>query len=370
MPPTIRELAKLAGVSRTTVSMALRNSPRISLAMREKIARLAEERGYQRDPVVSALMNQLRTTRKVRSVEKIAYLTFWDSAEGWRENVNENGYFQGASARAEHLGYEVEAFWARQPGMTSSRLSRILYARGIRGVLIAPLPRVLGHVTLDWRYFAAAALSLTILKPDLHRASHDYHAGMQLALHSLKKLGYRRPGFANMSVFDKRTKHGWLSGFLTYQHQLAHQFQIPPLLVPGIRHHDEWDRDRYARWLEKWKPDAVVCNTEQPLHLARELGYRVPGDLGFASLHKLRIEDPWAGVDRQSEEIGAAGVDLVVGQLQNNEFGLPACPKTVMINSIWQDGPTVRNMNAPQSRAAKKGKEKSARPRGTLSKSK
>jgi len=337
--------------------MALRNSPRISQSVREKIARLAENLGYQRDPIVSSLMNQLRTTRKVRSVEKIAYLTFWNTADGWQSNTNEFGYFQGVSQRAGHLGYEVEAFWAKQPGMSGARLSRILYTRGIRGVILAPLPRGVGHVSLDWKHFAAAALSLTVLKPDLHRASHDYHDGMNLALHSLKKLGYKRPGFANMAIFDQRTKHGWLSGFLTYQYNLPLAQRIPPYLVPGVDRDTAWDRERFSRWLDKWKPDSIVSNTEQPLHLCQELGYKAPKIIGFASLHKLHESDPWAGIDRQSGNIGAAGVDLVVAQLQNNEFGLPQCPKTVLINSLWCDGPTVTNLAAPV------GTKKQPRPR-------
>lgn len=360
MPPTIRELAKFAGVSRTTVSMALRNSPRISVAMREKIVRLAEEHGYQKDPVVSALMNQLRTTRKSRWVEKLAYLTFWNTRDEWRQNINEAAYFEGACTRAAQLGYEVEDFWAKQPGMSSARLGKILYSRGIRGVIFAPLPRHLGHVTLEWRHFACAGLGLTILKPELHRASHSYQEGMNLALHSLKNLGYRRPAFANTALFDRRTKHGWLSGFLTAQFQVPHEDRIPPYLVSGHKRDDVWDLAKFAKWLKQWKPDSIVSNTEQPLYLARKLGISVPEDLGFASLHRLNPDDPWAGIDRQPHQIGAAGVDLVVGQLQNNEFGLPACPKTVFLSGIWTEGPTVRS-NQAQAVAGARAKKPSGR---------
>lgn len=352
--PTIRELAKIAGVSRTTVSLALRNHPRISAEVRDKVIELAQECGYQRDPVVSALMNQLRTVRKSRSVEKIAYLTFWDSPEGWKKNLNESDYFSGACDRASQFGYEVETFWAKQPGLSGARLSKILYARGIRGVLLAPLPRGVGHVSLNWPHFACATLGLTVLKPELHRATHNYIDGMQLALHSLKKLGYRRIAFANMAIYEKRTNHGWISGFLTWQYHAPAHSNIPPYLVPGIARDTPWDKDLFARWLEKWKPDAIVSNTEQPLYLARELGYRVPDDLGYASLHRLYGDAPWAGVDRQPKQIGAAGMDLVISQLQNNESGLPACPKTVSIKSIWRDGPTICNKLEKKTTASKR----------------
>lgn len=371
-PPTIRQLAKLAGVSRTTVSMALRNHPRISAATKQRLLAIAKENGYVPDPLVSTLMNKLRTARKERSAEKLAYLTFWDRADNWRQNVNELAYFEGACERAAQLGYEIEHFWARDPAIRSERLSRILYTRGIRGVLLAPLPLRPGHVSLDWRHFACAAVSLTVLKPGLHRASHDYHRGMILALRMLKRHGCCRIGFANSMLFDQRVNHGWLSGFLTYEHQLPVEQRIPPLLVDGWTRNVEapFDsavgradphRNAFAQWLERWRPDAIVSNTEHPYVIALSLGLRVPRDLAYVSLHRLRDSDPWAGIDRRPRRIAAAAVDLVAGQLQSNEFGLPECPKMVTIEGVWRDGPSVRNGPSEDAEHPKKPRKRAGR---------
>ena len=348
-PPTIRQLAALAGVSRTTVSLALRNHPSIGADTRKRIQKLAEEKGYRMDPLVSSLMNRLRVSRVKRTTERIAYLTFWDTPNDWRENVNEFGYYQGACRRALHLGYEIEHFWAKEPKLTYARLSRILYNRGIRGVLLAPLPQHLGHVSLEWRYFSCAALSLTILKPLLHRASHNYREGMMLALRTLKRYGYRRFGFANSAMFDQRIKHGWLSGFLTYQYEMPVNQRVPPLLLEEWRETEEWRpnsqllQTKFSKWLDKYQPDVVISNTLHPLAHFKSLGLRVPEDIGYVSLHRLGASDPWAGIDRLSAQIGAAAVDMVASQLQNNEFGLPEYPKTVQLDGLWCDGPTVVN---------------------------
>ncbi|MDD5351495.1 MAG: LacI family DNA-binding transcriptional regulator [Chthoniobacteraceae bacterium] len=359
---TIRQLAVLAGVSRTTVSLALRNHPSIPESTRNRILTLAKEHGYTPDPLVSTLMNQLRTSRKKRDVEKLAYFTFWNTPDGWRENINEFAYYTGACERAAQLGYEIEHFWAKEPGISSARMSRILYTRGIRGVVFGPLPRHLGHVSLDWRYFACAALGLTIVRPLLHRASHSYHDGMMLTLRTLRRMGYKRIGFANSALFDQRVKHGWLSGFLTFQHQLPAAQCVPPLLVPEWnfgRHMTRpfasspdiglhalgsalaWNPDKFVKWVEQFRPDVVVSNTCHPLVFLREMGVRVPEEIGFASLHRLLDTDPIAGIDRLPRMIGSAAVDLVVAQLQNNEFGLPERAKTVVIEGVWRDGPTV-----------------------------
>ncbi|MDB2310579.1 hypothetical protein N9V19_01130 [Opitutales bacterium] len=45
---------------------------------------------------------------------------------------------------------------------------------------------------------------------------------------------------------------------------------------------------------------------------------------------------------QNNREVGSAGVDLVVGQLQKNEFGAQEHPMVVQIESIWVDGPSLK----------------------------
>lgn len=362
---TIRQLAARAGVSRATVSLALRNDPRVAIGTRESVAQIAKECGYERDPVVSCLMNRLRVKKCSRVKEKIAFLTFWNTAEGWKNNTTEMAYFQGACARAQEFGYEIEHFWAKDPGINADYLSRVLYTRSIRGVVLSSLPGRAGHVSLNWTHFCTAAVSLTSIRPCMHRASHDYGQGMRLVLRNLKRKGYRRIGYVNSALFENRARGEWLAAFLTYQHQLPSQQQVPPILIKewnldpakltrksrwrGIGEHAigrclEWGPDGFIAWLNRYQPDVLISSTSQALRFVRHLGLRVPEDIGFASLHRLLDSDLWAGIDRVPEKIGSAAVDLVVGQLQNNEFGLPVCPRTVLLGGIWKEGPTLRNM--------------------------
>ena len=64
--PTLRSMATEAGVSVTTVSLALRNSRSISVATRKRIQKLARDRGYASNALVSAVFSQIRL-RKPRS---------------------------------------------------------------------------------------------------------------------------------------------------------------------------------------------------------------------------------------------------------------------------------------------------------------
>jgi hypothetical protein len=41
------------------------------------------------------------------------------------------------------------------------------------------------------------------------------------------------------------------------------------------------------------------------------------------------------GIDQQMDLVGAAATDLVVEQLQSNQYGVPAKPKTVYLVGRW-----------------------------------
>ena len=69
------DIARVAGVHNTTVSLALRNSAEIPSETRERIRAIAEQMGYQPDPALRALVAYRRTTAVSRRTETIAYIT-------------------------------------------------------------------------------------------------------------------------------------------------------------------------------------------------------------------------------------------------------------------------------------------------------
>src|SRR5690242_8066737 len=61
-PASIKDLARLAGVSHSTVSRALRNSRRVSAETIEKIRRIAAENGYRTSAVGRSLATRRTNT--------------------------------------------------------------------------------------------------------------------------------------------------------------------------------------------------------------------------------------------------------------------------------------------------------------------
>jgi LacI family transcriptional regulator len=338
--PTLRDLALLANVSRTTVSLSLRNHPSIPAHTRIRIHKLAAAHGYRQDPVVSTLMTQLRTSRAKRTIERIAYFTAWDTRDGWRQGPNERNFFLGASARATKLGYEIDHIWAREPGINAARLSKILYTRSIRGLIIGPFINPRSHIRMDWAHFSTAAISHTLVRPLVHRTSHGHYAGMFLALRNVRHHGYRRIGFATRLEQSERVDNAWLAALLVQQQSLPLAQRVPPLLSPGPPTSDI-DPVLFAKWYHTHKPDVVVSNLTSPLDMLKSMGLSVPKDVGYASLDLVNPDSSWSGVDQQPTEVGAAAVDQVVTQLQNNEIGLPKYPRTVYLEGVWREGSTL-----------------------------
>ena len=87
------------------------------------------------------------------------------------------------------LGYRLEELWLHEPGMSVSRMARILRQRGIEGVIVT---QPVHHVLLDWDYLAGISLGEDLFAPHLHRVMGDAFFNLLLALKMLKCHGYRR----------------------------------------------------------------------------------------------------------------------------------------------------------------------------------
>lgn len=340
-PVTMQMIADKAGVSRMAVSLALRNSPKISPATRKRIREIAEELGYRPNPLVSALMTQLRDVRRVPRPTTLAYLTTYPTADGWRRPGPFVEFFEGAKVRAEALGYTLEEWWAAQPGMSEQRLSDILFNRNIHGLLVAPLPPGSSALHLEWTKFAAATIGFSLVEPAIPRASNDQYQSITVALQELSALGYKRIGLAITDEEDVRVQRKWSAGFLVHQQSLPAKQRVPSLRS------DSSFASAFTEWFRKNEPDAILSQEPRCIEYLGRLGIQVPRDVGFAHLALTDSDTGLAGIHQNGRLVGASMIDLVDAQLRRNERGVPSVPKTVLVQGRWVPGPTVRDLNVP-----------------------
>lgn len=136
--PTQRSLAKLLGLSRTTISDALRGSPRVDPKTAKRVQQAAAAAGYRRNPLAGALMSELRRSRGGAFHGVLAAVDFTEVARPDHAPRYHRELIAGAETRAADLGFKVEKFQVGTSGITVQRLDSILQSRGIHGVILLP----------------------------------------------------------------------------------------------------------------------------------------------------------------------------------------------------------------------------------------
>ncbi|MET0262707.1 MAG: LacI family DNA-binding transcriptional regulator [Rariglobus sp.] len=353
---TMSELAKAAGVSKMTVSLALRGNEKISVATRERIRALAEKMGYRPNPLVQTLMANLRSTRPANYHSTIAWITAFPNRDGWSKHWVHKHYHQGAVARAAALGYKIETFWALAPRMTGAALTRMLRARGIRGLIIPPIADPGTRLDIDWAHFSCAAIGYSFTEPRLHRAAANLREGMTRAIAECQQRGFKRIGFALPVDTDARVNHSWLAGYLAWQQFIPAKDRLPALLAPGRM------EELLPNWLGTHRPDVIISPNFEFLQWLPALGKRIPEDISLVTLSYPDDEDASiahiSGINQNNFTIGEAAVDLIVSQLQHNDTGLPAHPRVMLIDGFWNEGTTLRTSTAKEPAGRPRAKTK------------
>ena len=336
---SLRTLARMAGVSVSTASRALHNHPVISLPVRKKIKSLARRSGYAINPLVAQVYSEARSGRGFRNLGTLAYVTAYDTADWWRAHPTLRGFHAGVVKRARLTGLAVNEFWAHEPGMKGRRLTQILRARGIGGVILAPVPGRNATELLDWKYFSAALLGESVRVPRLNRAVPNQRHAVQLAIRELTHLGYRRIGLVLRRRYHAMTDFNMLSTFLLLQHRLPAS-QCVPVETP-----EEWTEENFMAWYQRHQPDAIIGVVRPVRDWLARAGVPCPREVGLVLLDwDAEAKDEFAAVDQNANAVGAAAVDIVLGQMRQNERGVPLIPQTVLVDSVWRAGATVRSV--------------------------
>lgn len=346
---TLADIAKSAGVHVTTVSLALRNHPRLPVATRERIKALAEKLGYRPDPFLQALVAYRGKTTPRRNPPTLAYVTNWDTRWGWKKVTAHPDFFAGALAKANELGFHLDHFWMREPGLTHVRLSHILEARGINGLIIASHQRE-ADVALhfEWQHFSAVKIDYFPHQPKLHNVTNNQCDIIRLAMQNVMALGYRRIGFVMHRGWDHSVDHLWTAGFLCEQAKLAEVDRIPMLLFPDAEPIEAWMAESKAdvvvppgpfrRWYQKHRPEVIISKASFVAPQLAELGCRVPRDVAFVDVFLEDASGGTAGVRQNHATVGELAVEILAGQLHHNKYGVPEIPTTTYVEGSWFEG--------------------------------
>ena len=346
---TLRDIAKRLNVSHATVSLALRDHPRISVKRREEVQKIAKEMGYRPDPMLAALAEYRHQKSPVPVASGMAWITRWNRAEraSLLGRAEIRAYWKGAFAEAEAQGYRLEEV-AWDETCTPARMEQILATRGIQAILLPPHEREHDWEGFDWSHFSAVCVGQGFGLP-LHKIDTNHvHDGV-LAMEAIRAKGYQRVGFVGQwkAQAQGRPASGYASqmAFLNYSGTMLAQGNttpdavLPPFWTPEGAPLAE-SQERFVAWLKANRPDAILAAEPGIRELLRSVGLEAPRDIGLATMN-VNDGSSEAGISPQMETVGLVAVRTLISLVRLRRRGFPPYGITSMIEGVWTDGPSL-----------------------------
>jgi LacI family transcriptional regulator len=269
---TITDIARLAGVSKKTVSRVINREPYVNKATRERIEGIIAEHGYQPDP-------QARGLAFRRSF--LVGLIHDNPNSQYVENVH-LGILDALAAR----GYElvIRPCDRRSPTFLDDMRSFVERLR-LFGVVLTPsvsederLAKLLESANCPYVRITCAAVD----KPTRLVLTRDAH-GAAAAARRLAQLGHRRIAYISgppMFRSSHERGEGFIAGLAEYGLQLA-----PDLTVPGAYTYESGLARARELLARPDRPTAIFAGNDEMASgvygAAHELGIRIPDDLSI-----------------------------------------------------------------------------------------
>jgi LacI family transcriptional regulator len=317
---TIRDVARLAGVSPATVSHALNGRGRVDVRTRERVAQAATKLRYI--PNVSGR----RLAR--RRAECVAVLQGRNVATVFNDSfyrVVLGGMAEVTQAR----GYSL-VVTPPPAGGTDADLNRALGHGAVDGALI--VGALDGQLLLALRHRGLPIVLVDNYLPgvDLPAVVPDYQAGARLATEHLLRLGHRRIAFLGAAVsypFGWQTLEGYgealAAGGIGQDATLVRRTEI------GVDAATEVTRSLLAL---PEPPTALFAVTDAmaigALRAARERGVRVPDGLAMVGMDDIEMsaytDPPLTTVRVAKDAMGRLAAEWLIGLIEGEAADRPA----------------------------------------------
>ncbi len=314
MGVSIKDIAKAAGVSHTTVSRALRDDPRISEQTRNLVHRLATEMGYSPSAIARGL-----ATGKTNTVGMVV-TTISDPfvapiAQGTERKVMEAGY----SLILSQSGADPDRELAAVRLLRERRVDGVIVTASRVGELYTPLlselkvPIVLINNQKEGGY--------------LHSIYVDDFAGAKMAVGLLIDLGHRDIAYIACPERE-RSNRNRMNGYKAALESRG--ISVNERLILQLEGKD--DMARGAAAVEEIlsldeRPTALFCYNDMTaigaLQALHESGVRVPEDISIVGFDDVPISSvvcpALTTVAQPKEEMGVKAMEMLLALIEGEE---------------------------------------------------
>ncbi|MCA0401038.1 MAG: LacI family transcriptional regulator [Proteobacteria bacterium] len=283
---TIRDVARLAGVSPTTVSATLSGNAPVSDELKRRVWEAVEKANYRPDPLAQNLRRGSTMTMGFIAPDIAAP---WAShlARAVQKSLGGHGYNMLLASNEDDPDREM-------------RDIALMIAHRVAGLIIAPTSLGEGYAA---RF--AAAVTCPVVLVDRHVAPHRFDAvaddnslGGTLLADYLRRLGHRRVGFLV-------GRPGISASFERFDAVQAAMAQAGCPLDPNFtRHSIHTAEGAYSAVQElmsrRDRPSALICISNPQVRGAMaglmNMGLKVPEDVSLVSFDGFNPPEGWAPV--------------------------------------------------------------------------
>lgn len=313
-PKSIKEIARLAGVSHSSVSRALRNSPLVNREKAARIRRIAEECGYRPSAAARSLV-----TRRSRTVGVVVtniadpfVAGVVSGIEEWADRKGYSVFLANSNAEPKREVRVVQSF-------EEHRVDGIIVAASRVGALYMPmLARMrVPIVLLNNQHPSQYVHSVTIANAE----------GSRAAVGHLIELGHRRIAYlGDRQGYQSDTER--FAGYRQAIEEAGLEFE-PELVVHGDGKPEGARAPMEALLRLAERPTAVFCYNDLTalgaLRAARDAGLTVPGDVSLAGFDDLYIsqylDPPLTTVRQPMGEMGGLAMETLLRLIAGEAVG-------------------------------------------------
>jgi DNA-binding LacI/PurR family transcriptional regulator len=343
---TIRDVARLAGVSPATVSQALNGRGRVGVGTRERVAQAATKLRYA--PNLSGRRLARRRAECVAVLQGCNVTTVFNDSF---YRVVLGGMAEVTQAR----GYSLVFTPPPADAVTDADLARVLGHGAVDGVLVVGALDAGLLLALRHRGLPVVLVDNYLPGVDLPAVIPDYQAGARLATEHLLRLGHRRIAFLGAAVtypFGWRTLDGYVEALVIRE--------IPQ--DPGLVRRTEIGVETATEATRSFlalpePPTALFAVTDAmaigALRAARERGVRVPEGLAVVGMDDIEMsaytDPPLTTVRVDKDAMGRLAAEWLIGLIEGNATGraAPSVPAELIVRGTCGGPPGDRAHAAP-----------------------
>ena len=314
----IREVAKAAGVSVTTVSHALNEATsfRVKAETQQHIRDVAEDLGYAPNRLASGLRNQRSQILGLVS-DEITTTPF------------AGAMIRGAQDAAYDRGYVVMVVNSGLDSELEAREIRMLQQHQVDGVVYARLYHQGVELPGELAGLPTVLLDAVTGNGSVSSVVPDEVGAAETAVEALIRAGHTKIGMIN-NVDDIPATHGRLEGFLNTlrRHGLEHD---PRHFVAGVSDTPGGRRSALALLGQQEPPTALFCFSDRvamgAYQAAAALGLSIPDDVSIVGVDNLELiaDALWPGLTTVAlphYEMGRWAVNRILDDIEHP--GTPA----------------------------------------------